>query len=383
MTIIQIGPFPINPSIIQGGVEASVYGLAIAQSESDRVYVLDTPRRDAKDCLDNVGGISIYRFNNPGKHQKDAVVRVEDMLNIVLSLKPDICHIHGTSFLSNALIKSLRKSGIPVILTVHGLATIEKRNALKQHFSIKTLYQYLTQSRCEKKILSSQETVLVDTNYVVRAIKGFKLRRSPQMVVIPQGINDIYYSLNSSKTSRTILSVGSISRRKGHIQLVKAFNIAAQEIEDINLIICGVLADVQYFAELKNVISSLPNKDRITLMTNVPKEELVRLYSRAHLFALHTQEESQGIVFAEAMAGGLPIVSTTVGGVPDIVQDGKCGILSNYGDIDSFAESMVILMKSISTWERMSSNCKKASAYYSWETIRNRVENEYKRAISL
>lgn len=376
MRIIQIGPYPENPRVIKGGVEASVYGLSQTQSVSNEVVVLDMPRYGSQDSQATDGGVIVYRFKNNGKHQKDSVSRADDVLKVILSLNPSVCHIHGTGYFSWAILKRLIRYKLPFIITVHGLTLVEKKKALKERFSLKLLYQFLVQGHIEKRILSSVESVIVDTEYVAQAIRTFHLRKEPQMIVIPQGIDESYFSVKCSPASNMVLSVGSISKRKGHLFLIQAFEKAAEELKDIHLIICGVLTDKNYFEELKDYISHLSCKDRISFQLNVPKEKLIELYSQAHVFALHSQEESQGIVFVEAMATGLPVVATRVGGISCVVND-LCGFLSDYGDIDSFSKYMVFLFASADSWQSMSLRCRKQANEYSWASISERINYLY------
>lgn len=377
MTIIQIGPYPTDSSLIRGGVEASVYGLATEQCKSSKVYVIDIPRLDSNDTSDEISGITVFRFHNPGPHQKDSRKRVDDILRLIRDLEPDICHVHGTGFFSWEIIQKLHKHAIPTILTVHGLAGVEKRKAFKQHLSLRLFYQYITQLRCEKRLLSHVDRIIVDTEYVEKAIRGYHLRKIPQMVIIPQGIQQDYFELNCSPESDTIISVGSISRRKGHHLLIQSFSIVASELKNVKLIICGVLTDEKYFDELKSLVSSLPCKGRITLKTDVSKYELLGLYRNARIFALHSQEESQGLVFAEAMAAGLPIVSTRVGGIPYVVTEGKTGFLSDYGDIMSFSRSLIRLLNTDSEWSKMSVLCKERALDYSWSRVSKSISSEF------
>lgn len=381
MRIVQVGPFPIDRLLIRGGVEASVYGLATEQAKISTVYVIDIPRLEAKDSIENSDGLTVYRFHNPGTHQKDSIRRIKDIAEIVQGIKPDICHVHGTGVFSYALFKEL-KSSIPIMLTVHGLLGVEKKKALKEHFSFKLLYQYITQNRCERRLLSTQRTVIVDTEYVAEAIKRYHLPRTPRMVIIPQGINDDFYSLECSSTSRTVLSVGSISKRKGHHLLIQAFSMAAEELKDIRLVICGVMADRSYFQSLQSLSNSTHCGNRIVIKADLQKEDILDYYRNAHVFALHTQEESQGIVFAEAMAAGLPIVSTRVGGVPFVVSDGECGYLTDYGDVKGFAQALTRIFSVGKEWDAMSEKSKQISRKYSWSMIAEKIAAEYYNTIN-
>lgn len=378
MRIVQVGPFPIDRSLIRGGVESSVYGLAQELAKSSEVFAIDIPRLGIEDSIEENNGIIVYRFRNRGPNNKDAIKRIGDIVDVISGLKPDICHMHGTGAFGWELYKELRKAGMLVIFTVHGLVSIEKKKALKQHFSFKTLYQYIVQSRCERSILSSQKTVIVDTEYVAKAIETYHLRRTPRMAIIPQGIDKTFFYINCSAVSRTILSVGSISKRKGHDLLIQAFSIAAEQIKDINLVICGAMADKSYFQSLLSLAAGTHCSERITIKADLHKEELLEQYRLAHIFALHTQEESQGIVFAEAMATGLPVVSTNVGGVPYVVSNGENGILIEYGDVNGFAQALINAMSSEGNWNAMSGKCKMNAIEYSWKIIAGKIADEYK-----
>ena len=377
MRIIQIGSFPSDVKYIKGGVEASVYGLANELCNSGEVIVMDVPRIGVEDRVERQGDMTIHRFCNPGRHQQDAAKRVNDIVAVILGYHPTICHIHGTNPFSWKMMKALRRKGIPIALTVHGVLNVEKKNALKRRFSWKSLYQYLYQGFVEKRILCNIERVIVDTGYVHDAVKCLKLRKTPQMDVIPQGIDRSFFGLSSSSSSRSILSVGAFSRRKGHLNLIQAFEKVCEQVDDVDLTICGSVAESDYLSEIESYLSRSKYKDRIRLVFDAPKEALLEYYKNAHVFALHSQEESQGIVLAEAMAAGLPVVSTRVGGIPYVIDDEVTGLLSEYGDVSAFACSMLHLLNNHSDWIKMSEHCKQAAAKYSWSRIAEQVTNMY------
>lgn len=377
MKIIQIGQFPLSGSIVSGGVEASIYGLAREQAKSHSVVVIDIPRIDGKDAVEEIDGLSVYRFCNPGKHNKDAVKRIDDIVGKVLAFEPTICHVHGTGIFSCEIYNALKKQDIPLMLTVHGLVKEEKRKTLKNRFSLKTLYQFWTQMTAERKLLQSASKIIVDTQYVAKQIGQYYLSSRPNIAVIPQGIDEQFFNVSCSSCSKIILSVGSFSQRKGHLLLIKAFEKVAQKIPDASLTICGVVSENAYYNEIMHYVDASPYKDRISIMKNLPKEQLMAQYEKAHIFALHSQEESQGIVFAEAMAAGLPIVATNVGGVPCVVEHEVTGLLSAYSDVDVFASSLEHLLKDEKNWANMSAAGKSVAKQYAWNSIAHNIEIAY------
>ena len=136
--IIQIGPFPQSIDCVRGGVEASVFGLAKAQSASHEVHVFDIPRIGGNRDVEKVEGFTVHRFCNQGGRQFAAGRQVSEMAKEIQALRPDVCHIHGTGLFSWLMYRELKKMRLPVIVTVHGLIRVEKRNALKKDFSAKS-----------------------------------------------------------------------------------------------------------------------------------------------------------------------------------------------------------------------------------------------------
>ena len=197
------------------------------------------------------------------------------------------------------------------------------------------------------------------------------------MHVIPQGINEYFLSLKCEGESNVILSVGSISRRKGHILLLQAFDQVCKQVPNAKLVIAGVLAEQDYYNELQAYIQQSPNIANISLLVNLPQEELYELYQQARIFALHSQEESQGIALVEAMATGLPIVATNVGGIPYVVEDKETGFLGDYGDIDSFAQNLITLLYDRKQCSDMSNCAIQEAQRYVWRNIASEVVKLY------
>lgn len=382
MKIVQVGPFPIDINCIKGGVESSVYGLAVALSQEHEVVVIDIPRLGFTDSKERIGNLTVKRYANNGKYNQDAIKRDNDIVNDIKDINPDIVHIHGTGAISATLYYKL-KDQFKVLLTVHGILHVEKANSLRKKFTLKALYQYWYQSKVEFNLLSKAEKIIVDTEYVAVQLRNLhkqnKIKKLPEMHVIPQGINEKYLSINAVTGTNKVLSVGTISERKGHLNLVKAFEIFCKNNNDIQLVLAGVISDKKYYNELIEYINNSPYKDRILLYTNLPQEELFNLYKDARVFVLHSQEESQGIVFAEAMAVGLPVVATNVGGVPYVVKNNENGLLSDYADVDTFAHNLLTLLSDADMCLQMSNKNKIEAINYKWSTIANKIVDLYKK----
>ena len=198
------------------------------------------------------------------------------------------------------------------------------------------------------------------------------------MYVIPQGINEHFLSLKCDSDSNVILSIGSISRRKGHLLLLQSFDQVCKQVPNAKLVIAGVLAEQDYYNELLAYINHSSNKTNISLLANLPQKDLYGLYQKARIFALHSQEESQGIALVEAMATGLPIVATKVGGIPYVMNDGETGLLAKYGDIERFANNMINLFKNRDSYDKMSIQAFQKAQRYVWDNIATEIVTLYR-----
>ncbi len=387
MKIIQIGPYPVSADCIRGGIESSVYGLAQAQAKLHDVVCLDFPRLKGSTTIEHCGNIIVYRFLNPGIHNEDAISCVTQMVQIVLHEKPDYVHIHGTGQISYAIYKKIRILGVQPFVTIHGLLAVEKWNQLCQKISFKSLYQFIKQSWIECRFISCVPHAIVDTDYLVTALQKYPIRKLPKLHIIPQGINEKYYHLTTlqiveRELQPIILCVAAFSQRKSQMLLVQAYEVLRERLGAKcavcpRLVLVGVVSDEKYYNRLWARVEKSPYKADIDVGRDLSQEELMQQYAKAYIFALPSQEESQGIVLAEAMAAGLPVVATRVGGVPYVVSDEVAGLLSNYGDVEGMADNLCRLLEDKKAWLSMSMNARELARQYEWTVVSDQILSIY------
>lgn len=134
-----------------------------------------------------------------------------------------------------------------------------------------------------------------------------------------------------------ILSVGVQLPRKGHDVLLKSLS----QISKLRwqAVIAGAVLEDSYSQELMKLCQQLGLNSRVRFIGGVSSDELSVLYSQASVFALATRYEGYGMVFAEAMTYGLPIVSCNTGAVAETVAKGA-GVLVATEDSEAFAEAL-------------------------------------------
>ena len=140
----------------------------------------------------------------------------------------------------------------------------------------------------------------------------------------------------------SILSVGSITQRKGHDVLIKA--VAQFADKPWQLTIIGPQHfDPAHFSELTALSQELGVSDRITFLDSLSDEALSREYAKADIFALASRYEGYGMAYAEAIVRGIPVVGTTAGAIPDTVPL-EAGILTLADDVEAFSNALSSLL---------------------------------------
>ncbi|WP_199260535.1 glycosyltransferase family 4 protein [Paracoccus binzhouensis] len=164
---------------------------------------------------------------------------------------------------------------------------------------------------------------------------------------------------SSPASSPLILSVGILHPRKGHDLLLTAL----AELADLDwqAVIVGNPWDRTHAAALARQLAESPVADRVTLAGRVDAGRLERLYASAAIFALATRYEGHGLVFDEALAHGLPIVSCATGAVPDTVP-AAAGLLVPPEDAPAFAAALRRLLDDETLRTRMRDAAARAGA---------------------
>jgi glycosyltransferase involved in cell wall biosynthesis len=138
-----------------------------------------------------------------------------------------------------------------------------------------------------------------------------------------------------------ILSVGSLTRRKGHDILISALEKIA-DLEWTCRIVGSADLDCETADALRRQLSSSVVRDRVELAGAV--DDIKAEFARADIFALATRYEGYGMVFAEAMVHGLPIVGCKAGAVSDVVPE-NAGFLVETDNADAFAGALRRLLE--------------------------------------
>jgi colanic acid/amylovoran biosynthesis glycosyltransferase len=249
---------------------------------------------------------------------------------------PDLVHAHFASGGRSALPLA-RSLGVPLLVTLHG-ADVTVRSSQPEIY----------------KRLGEQASLFLCVSEFVRQsalAAGFP---SHKLLVHYIGIDREVFSLpNAREVSRGVLFVGRLVEKKGCEYLLRAMQVVQQAHPQCELTVIG---DGPLRAALETLAREL--KIRFQFRGIQPPAVIREALQKTHIFcvpsvtAANGDSEGLGIVFAEAQAMGVPVVSTAHGGIPEIVLDGVTGLLVPERNHRALADALSRLLADQELWQR-------------------------------
>lgn len=267
-------------------------------------------------------------------------------------------------FLTNILQRIFFKSKIVVI--VHLFYSYDS--------SDKFLIRRFINRIIEKFRLSFADLIITSSKYSKSEIVSVGI--NPELVhVLSPGLDRDKFNILSSfgcdredsKTNQKILCVGNYVPRKGIIHLIEAFSQINRHNFTLHLV-GNRKKNSSYYNQLKKAVEKLKLTECVVFHDGSNQENIKQLYASADIFVLPSFKETFGIVFLEAMHYGLPIITTNVSAMPELIEEGKNGFLVPPGDSQALAKAISKLIENPDLIEKMAETGRKkvATSYY-WE----------------
>lgn len=187
----------------------------------------------------------------------------------------------------------------------------------------------------ERRALHAASRVIVTGKAALPLLTRYDLPPA-RIVVVEPGTDPAPIARGSGGSE--LLCVGTLNPIKGHEMLLEA--LAAVPTHDWHLTCAGsVTRDSETAARVRAAIARLNLAGRVTLAGDLDRDALAAHYEQAALFVLATHQETYGMAVAEALAHGVPVVSTMTGAIPELV-GGEAGVLVPVGDTAALAAAL-------------------------------------------
>jgi len=270
-------------------------------------------------------------------------------LAVIKKEKIDVLHCQG--FLSSVLGFYLSEiTGVPYITTIQRLEV--KRNPLKNF-----IYRHAA--------------VCIGASSAIG--EYFKEIGCKNVEVIPNGVNLERYRALERKphTGFVVITVARLERVKGIEYLIKSISIIKSQIPNLT---CLIIGDGSERKNLENLVERLGLKERVKFLGEIPNEKIPEHLAGADCFVLPSLREGFGIVILEAQAAGIPVIGTKVGGILDLIEDGKTGLLVEPKNPQAIADAIGKIYSGLKFTQI-------SLEKYNWQNIAERVYQIYQRIV--
>jgi len=351
---------------VKGGME--IHGKILCEGlvkRGHKVTIISTRHPVGKE-YEEVNGIKIHYLVKTGfstyweKWGKESL-RKFDQLN---KIEPfDIAL--SQSFSGYYFAKNKKKYGIPLISFLQGAGPSLSITMIKVAFSRQcmpiaealriSLMYVVHYFVLQLPTILGSDLIICASDHVNESVRRWYPVRREKIYTIMNGVDSSVFSPNDQERNKLkkrlgiedgeflLMTSGTISKEKGHHLAVEALNKLLKKNVNLKLMIVG---DGEYLVSLARLIDKFGLKDRVILTGFVPNKSIGDYYNAADIYLIPTLR-AEGLPFAliEAMSIGLPVIASKVGGIPDVMEDGKEGFLINPGDINDMVSKILILLK--------------------------------------
>jgi glycosyltransferase involved in cell wall biosynthesis len=280
-----------------------------------------------------------------------------------------LVHLHSVDWYVDKvpwLVSKIKKT--PMVFTSHSPGLMEALlNLESMPFRRKMLLKNAEMLRDSSTCTFIAFTQCQAESYRKIGVKNIRL--------IPHGIDPKAFRVKRDNTiidkygldEYNLLCVGTMETRKGQLFLVKSMPRILKEFPNTKLFLvgrtyasdqAGYASRAHYLRTLKSLVNEMRLKEKVIFLDDVPRSDLIQLYLLSSLFVFPTEAEMAPLVFLEAMAAGLPVISTNKPYLREILGNGEAGILVER-EQQSIESAILRLLSDNALRTRLGSNGKK------------------------
>jgi glycosyltransferase involved in cell wall biosynthesis len=329
MKVALLTNLPRDLDAPRGGVQSTGVALLRAMADCPELDVdaVVVNADVARDCAAPMGRATIhYRRSRPRGVLLGALTDQRRIVRTLIErLAPEVIHACDTSYFK------VSRAACPVIYHIQGtIAEDSLFEGLSGRIAA-PLWRAL-ESRAER----TADAVIVNCMPVAREVRAI---RGENVFVCEEPVHADFFSTTRQEVPTRILCVGGLGPLKNCTALVEAASILHGRGVDFEVRFAGDGAE-SYVAELRKIIGALGLTEKCRLLGRLSRPELVVELSRAAVLAHPSLREHAPAAITEAMVVGVPVVAGRVGGIPDLVEDGRTGLLVDCGSVPQLADRL-------------------------------------------
>jgi len=191
--------------------------------------------------------------------------------------------------------------------------------------------------------------------------------------VVPHGVR-LTAPVEDTPREPLILFLGALQKRKNLVRLIHAFEQVPREWRLVLAGGSGFAAD-----EIHQAVADSPRRDAITVTGWIPDTQVRRYLSRASIFAFPSLGEGFGMPVIEAMAWGIPVLTSNSSSLPEVA--GEAAILADPNETDSIAAGLARLCGSPSLRQHLATLGRARASQFTWEAAVQRTWEVYQRLL--
>ena len=297
------------------------------------------------------------------------------MVDVVNNHQVDLLHVHyaiphaSAAYLAKQILARQRKK-IPVITTLHGTdITLVVRN--------KTLSPVVAFS-----IEASDAVTAVSQNLKNETYKNFNTQKDIEVIYNFVDIErfhrkpvDAFKKLIAPNKEKIIVHASNFRKVKRVEDVVKTF-LSINKVLPSKLLMLG---DGPERPEIESMTRKCAYSAEIKFLGK--QEQMEDILPIADLFLLTSEYESFGLSALEAMAAEVPVISTNAGGLPEIIQNGYCGYMSNIGDTEDMAGNAIKILENEALFKTFKKNALEQAKHFSIQNIVPQYEALYNKLV--
>jgi len=301
----------------------------------------------------------------------------------------DLVHIHNLvpTFAAERVARACRRRGIPYVISTHGFNELSRYAAINGFGRLKSALVDVAITRPFRRIVAGAAGIFALSDREVDLLASFGVGEE-RIHVVTNGVNEFYLQPPTSGelaaaralfrigAGPILLFMGSLHRYKGVDVFLKSLRAVRGPFQAV---VAGKFKDE---SERSSLLSDARLGDElassVVFTGGVSNEELRALYHLADLFVYPTLADSLPLVVLEAMACGLPVVSTTVGGIPFAVRP-EAGVLVPPGDVTAVSMAVNDLLADPSRRRAMGATARaRVIETFRWSAAAGRAVDGYR-----